>query len=230
MRLSHSSKVDVPGLIFTEKFEFEPALERENIMHAMNDESFALELQRTFLAETQEMLEETETAFLHIEANPDDASRIDKIFRLVHTIKGSALTCGFAELGAFAHSFETLLAGIRNKQLKVDSSIADILLAGNDGLRNFVAALKEDPEAHLDTAALTRRIQQACPGSGSPQASSPAPAPSPTKTEGQRTFLVCEDDVQMLKILKDLLESEGYAVVCAGNGRQALAQMRDRST
>jgi len=85
----------------------------------MNDASFEIELQDTFLTEAEEMLEDTESAFVAIEANPDDAAKIDKIFRLVHTIKGSAHMAGFVGFGNFAHSFETLLGALRDKKLLV---------------------------------------------------------------------------------------------------------------
>jgi CheY-like chemotaxis protein len=38
----------------------------------------------------------------------------------------------------------------------------------------------------------------------------------------QKTVLLAEDDVEIRDILQDLLEAEGYDVVPAGHGRQAL--------
>jgi CheY-like chemotaxis protein len=42
----------------------------------------------------------------------------------------------------------------------------------------------------------------------------------------QATVLVVDDDPSILAICADLLESEGYTVLCARDGRQALAIVR----
>ena len=39
---------------------------------------------------------------------------------------------------------------------------------------------------------------------------------------GMKTVLLVEDDLEIRDILQDLLEAEGYDVIPAGNGRQAL--------
>ncbi len=127
----------------------------------MNDASFAAELQRVSLNEAQEILEDTEAAFMKIESNPDDAKTIDKIFRLVHPIKGSAQVAGFVELGNFTHTFENLLGLIRDRKLAVTADVADNLLAGNDSLRLFVAELKKSANADVNCDQVSQRIEHA---------------------------------------------------------------------
>lgn len=48
-----------------------------------------------FLAETNESLTELDNSILTLEQNPNDPALISKIFRIIHTIKG---TCGFLGL------------------------------------------------------------------------------------------------------------------------------------
>ncbi|MCX6128274.1 MAG: response regulator, partial [Proteobacteria bacterium] len=218
-----------------------------------SEESFAAELQSIFLTETHEMLDDTEAAFMQIEENPDDDAKIDKIFRLVHTIKGSAHVAGFTQLGNFSHSFETLLAAIREKKLKVEPSIVDILLAGNDCIRLFVDTLRQDPSSQLDVAAIESKIRSAYTVTG---AEKPNPPPQPAKVEShskvpasniqplplgnadnssslvradKRNILICDDDEDILEILADLVESGGHRVVRVMNGLEALKAMRSES-
>lgn len=50
---------------------------------------------RTFIAESQELLLLMEEALLQIEQAPDDVDTINALFRVAHTIKGSAGLFGF---------------------------------------------------------------------------------------------------------------------------------------
>ena len=53
-----------------------------------------------FVAETREMLEASEGEIIAWEANPSDGSRLDAIFRFVHTVKGN---CGFFDFPRLAN-------------------------------------------------------------------------------------------------------------------------------
>ena len=48
-----------------------------------------------FLTETNESIEELDVDLVNLEQNPNDQDLLSKIFRLMHTIKG---TCGFLGL------------------------------------------------------------------------------------------------------------------------------------
>ena len=132
----------------------------------MNEFSFEAELQKTFVMETEEMLEEMEGIFLLIEKNPSNLDKFDKIMRLVHTIKGSALTVGFHELGHFIHKFEAFLIYIRDKKITVNSHIATLLLCVNDGLKDFIFTLSENAEEIINTENLEKKIQTALLNAG----------------------------------------------------------------
>jgi two-component system chemotaxis sensor kinase CheA len=62
-----------------------------------------------FLTETAESLDVIDVELVKFEQEPNNASILDNIFRLVHPIKG---TCGFhglPRLEALAHAAETLM-------------------------------------------------------------------------------------------------------------------------
>lgn len=126
----------------------------------MEQEDFEKEIKRDFILEAREMLEDTESAFLDLENNPGDKSILDLIFRLAHTIKGSAYAAGFNGLAEYAHSFETLLGVLRNGELQVETAIVNTLLAANDRLGEYIHALEEDFDAQIDVSDSLRAIKE----------------------------------------------------------------------
>ena len=132
----------------------------------MNQDEFEIEIKREFITEAVEMLEETETAFLDLENDPEDSSIMDKIFRLAHTIKGSAYAAGFNDLAEFAHVFETLLGKLRNNELDVSEEVVDVLLDSNDVLIKLVKDLETDFDATLETKDAIAAIKSLIDDSG----------------------------------------------------------------
>jgi two-component system, chemotaxis family, sensor kinase CheA len=49
-----------------------------------------LELKTTFLGQAQQLVAEAEQCFLDLESNPGDIKILDRIFRIMHNMKGSA--------------------------------------------------------------------------------------------------------------------------------------------
>jgi CheY-like chemotaxis protein len=51
---------------------------------------------------------------------------------------------------------------------------------------------------------------------------------NPEPTTSPKTILIVEDDVSILKVLRRILETEGYRVLGAGNGKDAVALMAEK--
>lgn len=200
----------------------------------MNDASFERELQDTFLTEAEEMLEDTEASFIAIESNPRDASKIDKIFRLVHTIKGGAHIAGFPDLGQFAHTFETLLGALRDKKLSVTSSVVDVLLEGNDTLKKFVAALRKDRAAKVNCAAVEERVKAVLlmpPTSSTKKlvedVSSNTQVVKTSSDSQAPLFLVIDDEPDVLAIIQEILVGAGFNVITSDSAVTAIQLFKD---
>jgi len=72
------------------------------------------ELLRDFLTETNESIDVVDVELVRFEQEPNNAQILGRIFRLVHTIKG---TCGFLSLPrleALTHAAETLIGNFRD--------------------------------------------------------------------------------------------------------------------
>jgi chemotaxis protein histidine kinase CheA len=122
------------------------------------DDDFDLKIKQDFISEALEMLGWVEDQFLVFEQNPNDSKVVDEIFRMAHTVKGSAMTCGFLRLGEFAHVMETLLVKIREGKHQPDSETVDVLLRANDTLRAYIEMLRSDFDAVLDTSMMTEDL------------------------------------------------------------------------
>ena len=64
---------------------------------------------------------------------------IDRIFRRVHSVKGSAASCGLEAVSQIAHEFENLLGEIRTGRVLIDDAVLDICEAANEALSESVS-------------------------------------------------------------------------------------------
>ena len=144
--------------------------------------------QQTFRLEADELLGEIEAVILLMEENPEDDDAINRLFRAVHTMKGSGGMFGLADIAAFSHGLESVLDRVRSKQLPVTRELIDITLAYRDQVAIMLHA--GDGGAAVDAArteAIKQRLVALCPP-GSPIADAPMPgapaAPIPLPTAG----------------------------------------------
>jgi len=108
----------------------------------MSDKS----LLQDFITETGEHLEETERNLLQLEQQPDDADTLNKIFRSIHTIKGSSEYLGLARVADLSHKLESLLELLRRGERGVDRPVIDLLMACNDRFGALVDELDQHQE------------------------------------------------------------------------------------
>jgi two-component system chemotaxis sensor kinase CheA len=87
---------------------------------------------KAFVEEATEMLAELEVSLLKLENNAEDKELLAKVFRALHTIKGSAGMFGFDDITAFTHDIETVFDYIRNGDIKITKEIIDLTLASRD--------------------------------------------------------------------------------------------------
>lgn len=151
-------------------------------------DNFELELKQGFLEEASQLLGDTESCFLALEADPSDKPTLEKIFRLAHNLKGSAKAVGFDELGVFTHEFENLLIRLKTTGGGVGRATFNLLLKCNDHLTQFIAALQDDINARVDSADLIRELQ----GHDINAAAEAAPAETALPVEEKRELSLAE--------------------------------------
>ncbi len=110
------------------------------------------ENQEAFKEEARELLDELEISLLELEKRPDDADLIGRVFRAMHTIKGSGAMFGFESVSAFTHEVETVFDLVRNGSLPVTKELIDLTLAARDHIRLMLDASEGALEADQDKA------------------------------------------------------------------------------
>jgi two-component system, chemotaxis family, sensor kinase CheA len=87
--------------------------------------------------EATELLTELESSLLELEETPDDKDLISRVFRAMHTIKGSGAMFGFDAIAAFTHEVETVFDLVRNGKMSVTKELLNLTLRSRD----FISAL-----------------------------------------------------------------------------------------
>jgi len=105
---------------------------------------------QVYKEEAQELLTELETALLELEENPEDKDLINRVFRAMHTIKGSGAMFGFDDIASFTHEVETVFDKVRNEEIKVTKELLDLTLASRDHIAAMLSA--SNSEAMVDQA------------------------------------------------------------------------------
>lgn len=93
-----------------------------------------------FKDEAYELLSELETSLLELEDAPEDIEIIGRVFRAMHTIKGSGAMFGFDDIAAFTHEIETVFDLVRNGEISVTKELIDLTLSARDHIRTMLDA------------------------------------------------------------------------------------------
>src|SRR6202522_970293 len=101
------------------------------------DSEVPAEVLEFFVPEAEEHLQAVTECLLALEANPN-AEDINRLFRSMHTVKGSAAQVGLHRLSAVAHRVEDLIGRLRDGVLKPSANIVDICLESVDVLKKFL--------------------------------------------------------------------------------------------
>ena len=125
------------------------------------------ELVAEFLTETNESLDELDVDLVNLEQNPNDADLLGKIFRLVHTIKG---TCGFLALPRLekvAHHGENVLGRFRDGDLEVLPEYVTLIFECIDQIKYIVGEIEANgEEPGGDDSDLIERLDAVYEGRG----------------------------------------------------------------
>ena len=120
------------------------------------------ELVGEFLLESHEGLDRMDQDLLVLEREPNSPDAIARIFRTMHTIKGTCGFLGFFKTEAVAHAAESLLAGLRDGEFPVTPEIVTALLSAGDAIRQILAEIRatgsEGPSEHREVAEALDRL------------------------------------------------------------------------
>lgn len=122
----------------------------------MNDQDGLEEIRQVFFQECEEHLSVLEDELGSIGTSRDKLSKINTIFRSVHSIKGGAAAFGMENLVRLAHLFEEVLEKFRSGLLDIDQGSVEIFLKATDFLSDIVSfyrfgtSLSDSNETYAD--------------------------------------------------------------------------------
>jgi len=98
------------------------------------DDEVPDEILELFQPEAEEHLQIVGDCLLSLEGN-NNPEEINRLFRAIHTVKGSAAQVGLKRLGGIAHRVEDLIGRLRDGELQPSPSIVDLCLESVDVLK-----------------------------------------------------------------------------------------------
>jgi len=99
-----------------------------------SDDEVPDEILEFFQPEAEEHLQVVSDCLISLEAN-NNPEEINKLFRAIHTIKGSAAQVGLKRLGAIAHRVEDLIGRMREGEIEPSPAVVDLCLESVDVLK-----------------------------------------------------------------------------------------------
>ncbi len=141
------------------------------------------QFKHSFREEAREILVDLESALLELNENRGDLELVGRVFRALHTIKGSGAMFGFEDLAAFTHNLETAFDEVRNGRLQISSELIDLTLSALDQIRAMLeegtaGAAEADPAACAEILARVRHL------TGKPERQ-PAKEAAPCKADAE---------------------------------------------
>jgi chemosensory pili system protein ChpA (sensor histidine kinase/response regulator) len=101
------------------------------------DDDVPAEILEFFVPEAEEHVQIITECLLALEENPSE-EQIHRLFRSMHTIKGSAAQVGLHRISHVAHRAEDLIGRVRDGELRPNPQIIDICLESVDALKKFI--------------------------------------------------------------------------------------------
>lgn len=140
---------------------------------------FDQDIVNDFLTESGELLEQLDQDLVLLEQTPRDPDLLNRVFRALHTIKGSASFLALTNLVKIAHAAESALNAARSGSVVLNKSAMDLILAAVDVLKRQFDNLRAGQDLVAPDDRLVVELTGIGEGrlpAGNAQASAPAPS------------------------------------------------------
>jgi chemosensory pili system protein ChpA (sensor histidine kinase/response regulator) len=127
------------------------------------DDEVPAEILEFFQPEAEEHLQIVSDCLLSLEAN-HSPEEINKLFRAIHTVKGSAAQVGLKRLGGIAHRVEDLIGRLREGEIDPLPQVIDLCLESVDVLKKTLhKQWANEAEMRTGVDSLLNRIAEVAP-------------------------------------------------------------------
>jgi len=124
------------------------------------DAELLAQMRQDFLEECQEFLDQLSVNLAKLESEPQNKEVINEIFRLAHTIKGSASFVGLNEIRELAHKMEDVFSVIRDGTVAVSAPLIDLMYKSLAQLTVLKGKADAGDEAPTDISALIAELEE----------------------------------------------------------------------
>lgn len=173
------------------------------------DDQILKQMLQDFLEEAMELLDQLNLILIQLEDEPDNEESVNQIFRIVHTIKGSAGFAGLDEMSLIGRKMEDLFGLIRKGDVKVTTPLMDLMFEALEGLSALRENAASGAPVEIDIAALIDKLSniqaEDVSESSTPQSSSEA-RPSES-SESEELLQIYRNSYDQLAALKHLVYS-----------------------
>ncbi len=163
LSLPHASTYSAPAEVFEEAELPETGLTGSYFDTLPADDEVPDEILEFFQPEAEEHLQVVSDCLLSLEGN-NNPEEINRLFRAIHTVKGSAAQVGLRRLGAIAHRVEDLIGRLRDGEIQPSPAFVDLCLASVDVLKKTLhRQWADETEMRAGVDSLLGRIAAVAP-------------------------------------------------------------------
>lgn len=171
------------------------------------------ELMQEFVNESSELVESIDQDLVALEQAPGDRDLLDKVFRALHTIKGSSSFLGLDDLTAFAHAAEDAFNALRKGEARADAETMDVLLRAADVVRRQIEAIADGgrpPAGPDDLIGLLRDVAEGASAAAAEEPDAPASvvAEAGAAPAGEAPLELSESKLDLLPFMVDDLREQ----------------------
>jgi two-component system, chemotaxis family, sensor kinase CheA len=91
-----------------------------------------------FIEEAGDLLRKLDVDLLALEKDPNDPKKIDQVFRVMHSLKGSSGMFGFDKITEITHDLESMYDEVRCGKIMLSQPLTDLTFAVGDHIRNLL--------------------------------------------------------------------------------------------
>ncbi|MFH0990132.1 MAG: chemotaxis protein CheA [bacterium] len=117
------------------------------------------EIFESFVIESNEIIEHLGRDLLELEKTPANIELLHKIFRGMHTLKGTSSFLGFNQMTELGHSCEDLLNKLRKGELVATAAMIDVMFKAYDMIKVLLERIEKKNMQPVDFSHIVQKLQ-----------------------------------------------------------------------
>lgn len=171
------------------------------------DDQILKQMLQDFLEEAMELLDQLNLILIQLEDEPDNEDSINQIFRIVHTIKGSAGFAGLEEMSNVGRKLEDLFAQVRKGAVKITPTFMDLMFECLDTLSALRESAASGSSIQVDVPGILDKLEQAQSGESGEKEVPVSDAATDSAGESNELLQIYKSSYDQLSALKHLVYS-----------------------